>query len=32
MFDNEYPNSPPKVRFITPMFHPNIDEDGTLSL
>jgi ubiquitin-protein ligase len=32
IFDSEYPNVPPKIRFITQMFHPNIHEDGMLNL
>lgn len=28
----EYPIQPPKVEFITPIFHPNIDEHGNICL
>ena len=27
-FNEEYPNKPPLVRFLTKMFHPNIYNDG----
>jgi ubiquitin-conjugating enzyme E2 D/E len=27
-----YPMSPPKLRFITPIYHPNVDEVGDISL
>lgn len=27
-FPIDYPNSPPKFKFNTPMWHPNIDKDG----
>jgi ubiquitin-protein ligase len=23
-FSEDYPNKPPKVRFVTPLFHPNV--------
>ena len=29
-FDTDYPNRPPSVQFITPMFHPNIYRDGKI--
>jgi ubiquitin-conjugating enzyme E2 A len=29
-FDSDYPNCPPSVKFITPMFHPNIYRDGKI--
>mmetsp|Transcript_10156 Transcript_10156/g.15194 ORF Transcript_10156/g.15194 Transcript_10156/m.15194 type:complete len:176 (+) Transcript_10156:108-635(+) len=32
VFTEEYPNKPPKVKFITKMFHPNIYEDGKICL
>lgn len=31
-FPEEYPDKPPKVRFTTKMFHPNVYPDGTLCL
>jgi ubiquitin-protein ligase len=24
----KYPQEPPEVRFVTPVYHPNIEEDG----
>jgi hypothetical protein len=27
-----YPFEPPKVRFVTPVYHPNIDERGRICL
>ena len=27
-----YPFEPPRVRFLTPVFHPNIDSDGRVCL
>lgn len=29
-FPTVYPFRPPKARFITPIFHPNIDEQGNI--
>ncbi len=31
-FANEYPFKPPKITFLTRMFHPNIREDGAIYL
>lgn len=31
-FTEEYPNKPPVVKFLTPMFHPNIYMDGSICL
>jgi ubiquitin-protein ligase len=29
---HRYPFEPPKVRFLTPVYHPNIDERGRICL
>ena len=29
-FDSDYPVKPPSVKFLTPMFHPNIYRDGKI--
>jgi ubiquitin-conjugating enzyme E2 A len=29
-FDDDYPIKPPSIRFLTPMFHPNIYRDGKI--
>lgn len=31
-FDDTYPSKPPKVRFLSKMFHPNVYADGQLCL
>ncbi|EER31466.1 ubiquitin-conjugating enzyme E2 2 [Candida tropicalis MYA-3404] len=31
-FDEQYPNKPPQVRFISEMFHPNVYASGELCL
>lgn len=31
-FIEEYPNKPPTVKFITPIFHPNVYSDGRICL
>eukprot|EP00033_Pygsuia_biforma_P000480 GCRY01000566.1.p1 GENE.GCRY01000566.1~~GCRY01000566.1.p1 ORF type:complete len:156 (-),score=9.15 GCRY01000566.1:273-740(-) len=32
MFSEQYPAKPPRVRFTSTMFHPNVFNDGTLCL
>jgi ubiquitin-protein ligase len=29
-FDDDYPKKPPSVKFLTPMYHPNIYRDGKI--
>jgi ubiquitin-conjugating enzyme E2 A len=31
-FDNDYPIKPPSVKFLTPMYHPNIYKDGKICI
>lgn len=31
-FDEQYPNKPPSVKFLSPMFHPNVYANGDLCL
>merc|ERR1740139_540968 len=31
-FPDSYPSSPPKVKFVTPMFHPNVYTSGDICL
>ena len=32
IFKDEYPTSPPKVKFVPPLFHPNVYPSGTVCL
>ena len=32
LFPTKYPCSPPKIKFITPCFHPNIDRNGNICM
>jgi ubiquitin-conjugating enzyme E2 A len=31
-FEDDYPNKPPKITFVSKMFHPNIYSDGNICL
>jgi len=31
-FEDDYPNKPPKIVFVSKMFHPNIYNDGNICL
>ena len=31
-FPSDFPESPPKMKFVTPMWHPNIYEDGNVCI
>ncbi|MDP2434160.1 MAG: ubiquitin-conjugating enzyme E2 [archaeon] len=31
-FDHEYPTKPPTIKFVTPIFHPNVYGDGSICL
>jgi ubiquitin-conjugating enzyme E2 G1 len=31
-FPDDYPNKPPKMRFVTPIWHPNISTDGDVCI
>jgi ubiquitin-conjugating enzyme E2 I len=32
IFKDDYPTSPPKVKFVPPLFHPNVYPSGTVCL
>ena len=32
IFDDEYPTKPPKIKFLTPIFHPNVYGDGSICM
>lgn len=32
LFTKEYPNRPPKMTFVSDMWHPNIDKDGNVCI
>ncbi|XP_038059441.1 ubiquitin-conjugating enzyme E2 G1-like [Patiria miniata] len=32
LFPQNYPNSPPKMRFVSEMWHPNIDKNGDVCI
>ena len=31
-FPSDFPESPPKMKFVTPMWHPNIYDDGNVCI
>ena len=31
-FNEDFPNKPPKMKFLCPMWHPNIGKDGTVCI
>ena len=31
-FPDKYPHEPPKVKFTSPCFHPNVDDKGNICL
>ncbi|KAH0362627.1 hypothetical protein KCU65_g7918, partial [Aureobasidium melanogenum] len=31
-FEEDYPRSPPRITFLTPLFHPNVSEKGEIRL
>lgn len=31
-FPQDYPFSPPKIKFLTPLYHPNVDKHGNICL
>jgi len=32
IFPPDYPNNPPKLKFVSPIWHPNIYPDGTVCI
>ena len=32
IFQDDYPSTPPKVKFVPPLFHPNVYPSGTVCL
>ena len=32
IFKDDYPSTPPKVKFVPPLFHPNVYPSGTVCL
>ena len=31
-FEESYPSTPPKIKFVTPMYHPNVYKSGAICL
>ena len=32
IFTDDFPNKPPKMKFITPIYHPNVYADGRVCI